>query len=160
MTDKPSGKARGGVARAEALSPDQRKEIAQKAAAARWNPPGLSTDFRKAVVPLREGDLTLTFPSSMSSTSVKMATTHINLILEETRTQAEERERSRNLEYQVALTDGGANTYASTSILAKDDSDAKIRAKHWVASLDTRWDDAWLVLNVGGRGITLKPGDF
>lgn len=34
--DSPKGKAKGGVARAKLLSPEQRKEIAQKAAAARW----------------------------------------------------------------------------------------------------------------------------
>lgn len=97
MTDMPSGKAKGGVARAEALNSDQRKEIARKAADARW---GHQTDapLRKAVVPLREGDLTLTFPAAMSSTSVKMATSHINLILEETRAQAEERERRQGSE--------------------------------------------------------------
>jgi hypothetical protein len=55
------------------------------------------------------------------------------------------------------LSDGGANTYASTSVLATDDADATKKAKDWVASLDTRWDDAWLVLNVSGRGTTLKP---
>lgn len=36
MTDRPSGRARGGVARAERLSPERRAEIASKAAAARW----------------------------------------------------------------------------------------------------------------------------
>jgi hypothetical protein len=64
------------------------------------------------------------------------------------------------IEYQVTLTDGGAKTYANTVILAKDDGDAREKAKQWVASLDTRWEGAWLVLNTGGRGITLKPGEF
>ncbi len=32
-----AGKANGGYARAKALSPERRKEIARKAAAARWN---------------------------------------------------------------------------------------------------------------------------
>src|ERR1700691_4932417 len=36
MTDEPVGRAKGGVARAEALSPEQRSEIATKAAKARW----------------------------------------------------------------------------------------------------------------------------
>jgi hypothetical protein len=36
MSDGPSGKVKGGVARAEALSPHERKEIARKAADARW----------------------------------------------------------------------------------------------------------------------------
>jgi len=36
MQDEPTGRARGGIARAEALSPEQKREIAKKAAAARW----------------------------------------------------------------------------------------------------------------------------
>jgi hypothetical protein len=36
MTGKDESKAAGGLARAEALSPERRKEIAQKAAASRW----------------------------------------------------------------------------------------------------------------------------
>ena len=44
--------------------------------------------------------------------------------------------------------------------LAKDDPDAQGRAKDWVAFLETRWEDAWLILNISGRGITLKPGEF
>lgn len=35
--DETSGRARGGRARAEALSPKARKDIAKKAAAARWD---------------------------------------------------------------------------------------------------------------------------
>ena len=35
-TDEPSGRAKGGVARAEALSPAERQSIAKKAAGARW----------------------------------------------------------------------------------------------------------------------------
>ena len=34
---EPSGPARSGLARAKALSPERRSEIAKKAAAARWN---------------------------------------------------------------------------------------------------------------------------
>jgi hypothetical protein len=37
MGDEITGKARGGKARAEKLTPDERKEIAQKAASARWS---------------------------------------------------------------------------------------------------------------------------
>lgn len=37
MEEEPSGKAKGGIARAEALSPDQRTDIARKAAQERWN---------------------------------------------------------------------------------------------------------------------------
>lgn len=37
MTDKLTGKAKGGAARAKSLTTEQRKEIARKGAAARWN---------------------------------------------------------------------------------------------------------------------------
>src|ERR1019366_5575246 len=37
MTDESDSKARGGVSRAEALTPEKRSEIAKKAALARWN---------------------------------------------------------------------------------------------------------------------------
>jgi hypothetical protein len=37
MTDEITGKAKGGIARAKSLSPIERKEIAQRAAAARWD---------------------------------------------------------------------------------------------------------------------------
>ena len=67
---------------------------------------------------------------------------------------------SKPVEYQITLTDGGANTYASSSILASDDAEARLKAKDWAATLWHRWDNAWLVLNVKGRGITLKPGEF
>lgn len=36
--DKPTGRAKGGIARAEALTSEQRKEIAKAGAAARWDP--------------------------------------------------------------------------------------------------------------------------
>jgi len=38
-SEQVSGKAKGGIARAEKLTPDQRKEIAQNAAYSRWNIP-------------------------------------------------------------------------------------------------------------------------
>ena len=37
--DDPSGKAKGGVARAKSLSADRRRQIAVEAARKRWNPP-------------------------------------------------------------------------------------------------------------------------
>lgn len=37
--DEPSGKAKGGIARRDSLTPDQRKEIATRAAEARWSNP-------------------------------------------------------------------------------------------------------------------------
>lgn len=54
-------KARGGVARAESLSPEQRKEIAQKAAQARWrvknDPEGIPKAKREGVLTIGEVDL-------------------------------------------------------------------------------------------------------
>jgi len=55
--DEPTGRAKGGVARAESLSKKQRKDIATKAAVARW-----SDDIRQAVYgsddhPLKIGDI-------------------------------------------------------------------------------------------------------
>src|ERR1700689_2062586 len=38
MSEEISGKAKGGLARAEVLSPEQRTEIAKKGALARWSP--------------------------------------------------------------------------------------------------------------------------
>jgi hypothetical protein len=38
MSDEATGKAKGGIARAEALTPEQRSEIARTAAEARWGP--------------------------------------------------------------------------------------------------------------------------
>ena len=67
---------------------------------------------------------------------------------------------SKAQEYQVALTDGGSLTYANTSFFASDDAEALQKAKDWVRLLDDHPDGAWLVLNVYGRGITLKPGSF
>lgn len=52
-----SPKARGGRARAEALSAKDRKEIAQKAAAARWRTPILKATHGSADHPLRIGDI-------------------------------------------------------------------------------------------------------
>ena len=55
--ERPHGRARGGIARAERLSPKRRSEIAKKAAAARW-----SEELNEAVCgspdhPLRIGDV-------------------------------------------------------------------------------------------------------
>src|SRR5438309_11804575 len=43
MSDEVTGKAKGGLARAEALSPEQRRRIAVKAAEARWGKPSRAT---------------------------------------------------------------------------------------------------------------------
>lgn len=44
--NEPKGKAKGGVARANALSPEKRKEIAEKAAVARWGKPQLKATHK------------------------------------------------------------------------------------------------------------------
>jgi hypothetical protein len=64
------------------------------------------------------------------------------------------------VEYQIALMDGGHKTYANSSVLAEDDLAAMAKAKEWASSLETRWKDAWLVLNDGSRGLSIKPGHF
>ena len=89
MTKKPSGKAKGGAARAEALSPEQRKEIARKAAETRWsNAPGQAerappANYRKAVFPLREGDVTFFFPNNLSTVSASAAMTYFTMVMEQ-----------------------------------------------------------------------------
>ena len=50
---------------------------------------------RQAVFPLMEGDVTLSFPAGMSSASAKALASYVSLFLEQTRLQAEERERWR-----------------------------------------------------------------
>ena len=56
MADEPTGKAKGGLARAEALSSDERKQIARRAADVRWG-----TDIPQATHdgPLKIGDAEL-----------------------------------------------------------------------------------------------------
>jgi len=55
--DEPIGRAKGGLARAEALSPEQRKEIAKKAAAARWAEPVVQATHGSEDHPLTIGDI-------------------------------------------------------------------------------------------------------
>src|SRR5690348_7092655 len=50
------GKARGGIARAERLSPEERREIAKKAAAARWDESVSQAVCGSPDRPLRIGD--------------------------------------------------------------------------------------------------------
>ena len=54
--DKGSGKARGGHARAESLSKDERTEIAKRAAQARWEGPTVMATHGDADHPLQIGD--------------------------------------------------------------------------------------------------------
>jgi len=55
--DKPIGRAKGGVARAAAMSPKKRKEVAKKAAAARWSGEIKSITHGDDDHPLRIGDI-------------------------------------------------------------------------------------------------------
>ncbi len=64
------------------------------------------------------------------------------------------------MEYQIVLSDGGALTYGATSTFAANEADALQNAKLWTKSLDFVPEDAWLVLNAKGRGITCKPRTF
>lgn len=56
MTEEPKGRARGGVARARALTAGRRKEIAERAAAERWNPV-LRATHGSPDHPLKIGDI-------------------------------------------------------------------------------------------------------
>jgi hypothetical protein len=64
------------------------------------------------------------------------------------------------IQYQVALSDGRGHTYANAKLVAADDTMAKQIATEWASQLGNRREGAWLVLNTGGRVITLKPGEF
>lgn len=55
--NEPAGKARGGVARANALTADQRKEIARQGAQARWAEKLPSAAFGSSERPLKIGEL-------------------------------------------------------------------------------------------------------
>lgn len=57
MDDEVKGKAKGGKARAEVLSPDRRKEIAVEGAKARWSGETLKATHGSPDRPLRIGDL-------------------------------------------------------------------------------------------------------
>jgi hypothetical protein len=58
MDKEPVGRARGGVARAQALTPQQRREIAKKAAATRWkNEPELKATHGSEDHPLRIAEI-------------------------------------------------------------------------------------------------------
>ena len=56
-SEQESGKARGGRARAEALTPDERSEIARKAAEARWAEPIVKATHGSPDHPLRIGEI-------------------------------------------------------------------------------------------------------
>jgi len=56
MVDEATGRARGGIARAQALTPEQRKEIGKRAAAARWSGPLFRATHGSLEHPLRIGD--------------------------------------------------------------------------------------------------------
>lgn len=64
------------------------------------------------------------------------------------------------IQYQVTLSDGRGHTYANTKLVAGDDTMAKQIAIEWASQSGNRREGAWLVLNTGGRVITLKPGEF
>jgi hypothetical protein len=66
MSEEPKGKAKGGVARANALTPEQRKEIAKKAAEKRWNLESASSDAEEKIpvkatheAEIQVGDMTI-----------------------------------------------------------------------------------------------------
>src|SRR5688572_5531725 len=57
-TEEPQGKAKGGVARAQSLTPEERKAISRKGAMARWGGvPALQATHGSAEHPLAIGDI-------------------------------------------------------------------------------------------------------
>jgi hypothetical protein len=59
MTEKPTGKAKGGIARAASMTPAEKKERARKAAAARWSDEIQQATHGSDDHPLRIGDIEL-----------------------------------------------------------------------------------------------------
>lgn len=59
MTDEATGRARGGKARANALAPERRREIARKAAASRWRSALPTVAYGSPDRPLAIGDIEL-----------------------------------------------------------------------------------------------------
>jgi hypothetical protein len=57
MSEDMTGRAKGGHARAEALTPEKRREIARKGAAARWHEPVLRATHGSADHPLKIGNI-------------------------------------------------------------------------------------------------------
>lgn len=57
MADGPKGKAKGGFARAESLTPEERKDIAKKAAEIRWGDKPLPTAIKEAVLKIGNLDI-------------------------------------------------------------------------------------------------------
>lgn len=58
MSDEPTGRAKGGHARADSLSPEQRAEIAKKAAKARWaDHPDLAQETHSGTLRIADKDL-------------------------------------------------------------------------------------------------------
>ena len=75
MTEEITGKAKGGIARAAKLTPEDRKEIAQKAARKRWSKE--NTDHDKFPKAMRTGKLTIgdmCFPCSVLSDGTRILT--------------------------------------------------------------------------------------
>jgi hypothetical protein len=65
------------------------------------------------------------------------------------------------VQYHATLSDGGAGIYATTKIVASDDSQAKQIALDWAFELKQQWKGAYLLLTTGDRNVTaLGPGDF
>lgn len=71
MDDTAAGKAKGGYARADALSPEERKKIAKKAAKARWANANIPVANYVGVLKFGEG---LEFPCAVLSNGVRVLT--------------------------------------------------------------------------------------
>jgi|SRR5215468_905863 len=91
---------KGGKARARNMTPEARSEAARNAVKSRWQKAkgaesgaeASTENIRKAVFPIREGEVTFTFPSNMSSNSAITVISHFNLIMDQLVSQAKARE--------------------------------------------------------------------
>lgn len=92
---------KGGKARARNMTPEERSEAARNAVKSRWEKAS-TANIRKAVFPIREGEVTFTFPNNMSSNSAIAVTSYFNLMMEQLASQAEEREPGQSAPEQEA----------------------------------------------------------
>jgi hypothetical protein len=82
---------KGGKARARNMTPEERSEAARNAVKSRWqkakgaesSADASTSNIRKAVFPIREGEVTFIFPNNMSSNSAIAVTSYFNLMMDQ-----------------------------------------------------------------------------
>ena len=63
--------------------------------------------------------------------------------------------------YQVVLQSAdGFLIYESTALLAVTIDEAARKARDWADAFRPFADDAWLLVSLNGRNLSLKPGEF